>query len=65
LTAVRSHTAGGRVLVIVGGTGFAAVELTFVAIALAALEAAVAVFTGATDKGAGRHDFLSFFLVFS
>jgi hypothetical protein len=53
------------VLVIVGGTGFAAVELTFVAIALAALEAAVAVFTGATDKGAGRHDFLSFFLVFS
>jgi hypothetical protein len=38
---------------IVGGTGFAAVELAFVVIALAALKAAVAVFTGAADKCAG------------
>ncbi len=38
---------------IVGSTGFAAVELAFVGKALAALKAAVAVFTGAADKGAG------------
>lgn len=62
MTAVGSHTTSGGVLVIVGGTGFAAVELAFVAIALAALEAAVAVFTGTTDKGAGGHDF--FLLLF-
>jgi hypothetical protein len=40
-----------------GGTGLAAVELAFVAIALAAFEAAVAVVTGATNKGGSRHDF--------
>jgi len=45
---------------VVSSTSLAAVELAFVAIALAALEAAVAVLTGAANKGA-RHGFFSFF----
>jgi hypothetical protein len=60
LTAVGGYAARGGVVMVVSSTSLAAVELAFVAIALAALEAAVAVLTGAANKGA-RHGFFSFF----
>jgi hypothetical protein len=57
---VGGYAARGGVVMVVSSTSLAAVELAFVAIALAALEAAVAVLTGAANKGA-RHGFFSFF----
>jgi hypothetical protein len=56
---VGGYAARGGVVMVVSSTSLAAVELAFVAIALAALEAAVAVVTGATNKGGSRHDFFS------
>lgn len=56
LAAVGSDTAIGGVLMVVGGTGFTAIEFPFIGEALAALKAAVAVFTGTTDKSTRGHD---------